>query len=218
LAWVDNCISCHILRSAPLIRPEDSYHPSLEVFFNYIPQDSLKPQPTQPLSFSFKKTKINTTWNDIIPKSISSPCELDHIVDTFLSTLYEYFETLAPRCKPASRVCSSWFNAFLSVLRKKKSHLYKKYKKSLSLHHYIDYTNCRYRYQHCCNVAYRNYLLSISKNIRSDPKSFWNAVNSKKQTSSLPSTLKFDNEIAITPSDCLTCLLGFSGLFIAVQL
>ena len=100
-----------------------------------------------------------------------------------------------------------WCCRELSRLKNCKNYLFKKYQKSGLANDYARYVAARYNYTKCNKTSYENYLNSVKKNLKADPKTFFNFVNLKRRSQTFPSRMKLNN------CDEANCDISISNLF-----
>ena len=123
-------------------------------------------------------------------KSIS----VNDAVSCFYTFLWRCFEECVPKYTPRVRSCAGWQTPYLKYLKNNKNRLFKKYKRSGTLLSYAQYAEARYQYLKCNKNCYAEYLRKIRCNIRTQPKKFFDFVNSKRKSSGFPATLKHNNK------------------------
>lgn len=180
--------------SIPITFPEDRYHPtlSLKILLPFNPP-SPKLHPNKKI-YCFSKTdylKLNgllsaTQWNDILSSS-----DFDEMVKNFYNTLNACISETVPMIFTRKKIGPPWNNSSLAKFKNKKNKMYKKFKKSGSIIDFSKYSIARSVYNIENKNAYINHLTRIKYDLKRNPKSFYNFVNSKRRSRGYPNSLKF---------------------------
>lgn len=203
-----------ILRHDPLSLPEDVYHPTLELnSFHASEMFNNTPPPSQRM-YCFKRTNYdllkfhisNIDWINMLSRCI----DLDESVDLFYRLLDECFSIAIPKVRPITFSGPPWNTKQLSRLKNKKNKFYKLYKKSRSTYNYMKYSIARANYNSTNQICYKNYLRKINNNMKSNPRSFFNFVNSKRRSTDYPTTMKLGD---LECSDDLSISNMFADFF-----
>lgn len=103
----------------------------------------------------------------------------------YYNKIYETFEASIPtKIKNISnRIYPVWYNLDLIKNIKLKYNLHKKYKVTKSPSDYEAFSQCRKRVKAEIASSHFRYRDRVQSHLAKDPKSFWNYVNSKKDTS-----------------------------------
>lgn len=182
-------------RISPLSNPEDRYHPTLEITYSS-PCSTLNSRQHEKI-FCFKRTNYDAlstalcqiNWNDVFALHNDN---LDQMLNSFYSLLNECLLKSVPKSLVLISNGPPWNSQFLTNLKNKKNKAYKKYKKHATSFNYMKYSIARSEYNMANRYAYNNYLYKIKNNLKSDPKSFYRFVNSKRRSNEFPNTMKYN--------------------------
>uniref|UniRef100_A0A0A1X4N6 Probable RNA-directed DNA polymerase from transposon BS n=1 Tax=Zeugodacus cucurbitae TaxID=28588 RepID=A0A0A1X4N6_ZEUCU len=198
LVYVDNSSTVSVVRSDPLVLPEDSYHPALEINIEII--DELLVCNKQDLCsrFNFAKAnfkKINCELSKLTWPDYSGNIELN--VSHFNETIFNIFERFVPKCFIIKRKSSNlWYSNELCKLKNKKARAFKLYKRTGALVDYLKYSKLRRQFEELNKKCYKNYINKVKNNIIRNPKSFYGFVNSKRRISNFPSAMKYKSTMS----------------------
>lgn len=203
LVFVSECVDITLHRSHPITLPEDGHHPTIEINISIPTQSTTKPPSNVNRKvFCYKKTNYilliellnNTNWQNLLSYSnnnIGNPTNIDKVIENFYNVMYSYMDQCIPKQFDYKHTGPPWNSKNLTNLKNKKSKLYKKYKKTGSTVIYAQYSVARADYNKANQTCYSSYLDKIKNNFKSDPKSFYNFVNSKRRSTAFPSVMKF---------------------------
>ena len=200
LVYVDTSAKCSVIQSNPLVLPEDSYHPALEISVEISGnvRDNNHQTSCFCTRFNFAKAnfkKLNTELSTITWPNYNGDIELS--VSHFNNIIMKLFEKYVPIViVNKSKSISPWFSKELYKLKNRKTRAFKHFKKTGSLVDYSKYSLLRRQYFDLNKKCYNNYLNKVKKNIVSNPKSFYDFVNSKRRISKFPSAMKYKSIIS----------------------
>ena len=98
-----------------------------------------------------------------------------------------------PKVVPHFNHGPPWNTKYLSKWKKKKNKLYKKFKTDRATINYSNYCLARTKYTIANQRAYNIYLNKVKNKFKSDSKSFYRFVNSKRRAADSPSVMKLDS-------------------------
>ena len=201
LCFVCDPASVVLSRTEPLTYPEDPYHPTLELVIDLgTSVTNFHITPTVRVR-QFRKadfTKLNellsqSEWSDLYVCT-----DLSIAIKLFYNRLNACFDACIPSAYPTRSNKPPWFSKELSHLKNLKSRLYKKFKESSSSSAFSRYLIARANFIELNAMCYRNYLSRCRVRLAKDPRQFFNFVNTKRQSSSYPSSLSYENSKAYT--------------------
>ncbi|XP_075150870.1 uncharacterized protein LOC142224978 [Haematobia irritans] len=187
-----NVSDINVSRVDPFVTPEDVYHPTLALSLNVngsmdklISQDCLR--------YDFKRTDFSIL-HDLLSRVIWPPLTGD--LSGCLSSFYDEIHYCFRQAVPISRMSAytpgpPWFSKELRSLRNRKNRLFKRFKSVNSNLNYTRYINARYLYQVKSKECYERYLERMRFNLNANPRCFYNFVNSKRNVTSFPNTLRY---------------------------
>lgn len=111
------------------------------------------------------------------------------MVHTLNNILFEGFRRFVPFYVREKRdIKCPWNNAALRKLKNKKNKEWKKFK---STGNKLLYETAFLNYDQLNTVLYNNYISRVKSNLKSNPNSFWNFVNSRGKSEFKPKSLWF---------------------------
>jgi hypothetical protein len=82
-----------------------------------------------------------------------------------------------------------WFNSAIIAKIRKKSNVFKKYKRTGLPSYFIEFKNLRRDVKREIGATFRNYISKVQEKLVCDPKNFWSFVNNKKGRNRIPSRM-----------------------------
>lgn len=95
----------------------------------------------------------------------------------------------------------AYFSSELRSIGAQKSVAYRKFCKSRSDDNYKSFSDLRRKFKILHRKDYLNHLTDLGQGFKSDPKSFWSYINSKRGASRLPATMHFQDRSSSEPSE-----------------
>lgn len=194
LAFVNQPLDFHVRNTLPITYPEDRYHPTLDIEFCLQSSILNERKNRSDKVFCFPRTNYaklnfllaNVDWNSILYGN-----NFDYTVTNFYSVLHHCISETVPKIVNHCNKGPPWNTNVLSNAKNKKNKSYKKYKRSGSLADFRVYSITRSEYNRINKLAYDNYLVRMRSQLKSNPKSFYKFINSKRRVSDYPKVLKF---------------------------
>lgn len=106
-----------------------------------------------------------------------------------------------------------WFSGDLKRLIVEKKVAHKRFKESLNVAHYFEFSRLRDACKRLSRECYQRYLSDVESNISSNPRAFWGLVKAQRRSPDIPSSLYLDDEEA---SDATNICRLFSTYFSSV--
>ncbi|XP_075167476.1 uncharacterized protein LOC142239568 [Haematobia irritans] len=173
----------------------DMHHKALELHvefyvFSKIAHDSFR--------LDFKKCDFNLfnklisdiDWNNLFVKNNLSDC-----YEVFLNVMNKLCEENLTLLKP--RIYKlPWYTNGLKRIKNKRNKYFKRWKVSNDPQdkYWHEYFSREFNFLN--KFLYKQYLLNFETNIKSNPKSFWNFINSKRSSSDFPTRMVYNGKIA----------------------
>ncbi|XP_075163191.1 uncharacterized protein LOC142235818 [Haematobia irritans] len=192
--------SCHALT-----QPEDRYHPTI-ILHLAAPNLPRSRYTNSNREYCFVKTNYTilnsllsaVNWDDILDSN-----DITELASRFYSILQDCISKSVPRIIINDNSGPPWNTRVLSKLKNQKNKMYKRFKKSGSALDFSTYSIARSKYNIANKLAHQDYLNRMKDQLKVDPKSFYKFVNSKRQSSGLPTYLKYksstaDNDVDIS--------------------
>lgn len=188
--------------SNPVTYPVDPHHPTIDLkFYSQIISSTSVFKNRKVYCYSkadYSKLKAlisSIDWNFVL---ISH--DFDSMIQKFYDTLHAFISLTVPKIFDRHNIGPPWNNAVLATLKNKKNKMYKKYKSSGSSINFCNYSIARSEYNIENKRAYNNYLIRMKRQFKSNPKSFYKFVKSKRRSSEFPKSMKFGSSTAYDDS------------------
>lgn len=201
-------------RTDPLSFPEDRYHPTIGIDFSY-PVNAMRAESSAQRVFCFSRANF-TLLNDLIHTvdwigicQCNNAYDFDIVLQRFYNIIFGFMSRSIPKKSVQIVRSPPWISRELSSMKNAKSRLFKRYKKSGLAIDYGKYSVARYRYSVKSRECYRKYINNMRNNFKSDPKSFYNFVNSKRKSSLCPSKIRLNGVEHTDGKDMADCFADF---------
>lgn len=193
-------------RGGPLLR-EDFHHPALSITLKYTDKQNIKKclGGKKHFSYNFRKANYLLLYEEISKVDWTSLYKfdcVDNALEYFYSVIYKLFDMFIPK-KP-SFVCNKyplWFDNSVIILIKKKQKSWIKFKNSKSQADLTTFKLIRSEAKSAIKRAYKNYLLKVENDFKSNPNTFWTYINNKNKNVSLPQVMTNGNLELNSPQD-----------------
>ncbi|XP_017467428.1 PREDICTED: uncharacterized protein LOC108359872 [Rhagoletis zephyria] len=152
--------------------------------------------------------KLDRLLDELNWESLLSCPDVAKCIATFKSVISDFCFKFIPiiRKRPYKE---PWYNRDLKKLKNLRNKFYNKFKASGSQFFFEKYQVHLKKFNCLNKFLYRNYILGIESNIKEDPKSFWHFIKSKKNNSSIPSAVFFEDKCASTPAEVANLFAAF---------
>jgi hypothetical protein len=143
-------------------------------------------------AYNFRKADFVGLYRELmdVDWSFVSACDdVNVMCERFYSKLYKIFDLHVPLKKCTTRHYPVWFNSAIITKIRKKSNVFKKYKRTGLPSYFLEFKNLRRDVKREIDVAFRDYILKVQENLVGDPKKFWSFVNTRKGRSRIPSRM-----------------------------
>lgn len=181
--------------ASPLVPLDYKFHPALKI--------------TLPLS----STKENLYYNEIVHDFIScdynairscmastdwsctfKDLHINEALDIFYSKLHDIIDIHCQKKRMFSSKYPLWFSKTLKQLIFSKKVAHKIYKQTPTNVNYNIFSNLRAQCKFVNKTDYGNFIQRTQSSIASNPKRFWNYINSKRSNSNIPSVISYNNQ------------------------
>lgn len=194
----------------------DVNHKSMEINLNQseiLLSNSIKNNFTTKF-YDFKRADFDSLisyFSSIDWKARFSYSDLDHDVHLFYNILLKGIDRFVPiSVKKNNRNYPPWFNKRLINLGNRKKKLYRKWKKSNNASVKLAFSSLSNEFDCMYKIAYMNYISKVQSDLKLNPKSFWNFVQTRRKTCGLPSTMFYNN---VTGNNSVDIANLFSSFF-----
>lgn len=205
--------SCNVAKSKDILLSEDPHHPALSItiFFKDFVKNNAFPLNNNE-TFNFRKANFLDLYNhlNLFDWSYLSRFQDSNLAcEDFYNKLIDIFEVHVPKSVSRPRKYPPWYTNNIILDIKKKAILWRDYKKHNNLNTYNDFKLIRAKIKNDVNTSYKNYLNRLQNNIKSNAKQFWTYVNSKRNNSSIPDYVKYNDLECRNPLDIVNAFASF---------
>nr|CAH7720100.1 unnamed protein product [Callosobruchus chinensis] len=197
--------------ASDILLPVDSHHPPLELSFiieaelgefdfNEIPK------------YNYRRADMRILYNDIADLDftpIYSVSNIDEACDQFYGILYSAINRSVPRTLPRNNRYPPWFSASIISKIKRKKKLWKKFKRTGDPRDYEEFSNLRRIIKINTDAAYQSYSANVESRIATNPQRFWSFLDSRKNTSSIPNSMIYNDVQLNAPQDIVNAFAEF---------
>lgn len=207
-----------IYESATPLLPVDPHHPPLEMFINVaaenLPVNNSANTNTERL-LNYAKADFpalnefisGCDWNLILRVGC-----VNDMASNFCSTIRDWLEVNTPKQRP--RRSPAWDTPLLRSLRRDKNSCQRKLRRIRSPDTKRNFQRASNAYRSLNSSLYKSHVLRVQNNLRRNPRSFWNFVNSKRKNSNIPSTVFLrESESASVSEACELFAKHFASVF-----
>ncbi|XP_046685838.1 uncharacterized protein LOC124371530 [Homalodisca vitripennis] len=163
------------------------------------------------------KCNLDSAFEDLRSTDMTFIYDKSSVDDKF-NRLMKSLEDISLKASPTKKFgishFPSWFSGELKRLIVKKKVAHKRYKRSLNLAHYYDFSKLRDTCRTMSRECYRHYLSNVESNISTNPRAFWGLVKAQRKSPDIPSMLHLDGEEATDSSSiCQLFSTYFSSVY-----
>lgn len=145
----------------------------------------------------------NVDWSNLLYHK-STNIAYDIFLNTFLNICVQYI--------PYKTYFSSsrrWYTKGLRLLKNKRNKLHKRYLISGSPEVLLQYKQCNKEFNFLNKFLYKQYIINIESNIKSNPNYFWSYIRSKKKSTDIPSSMFYENNTSDNPEVIVNLFANF---------
>lgn len=157
--------------------------------------------------FCFKKANydaINECLSQIDFAALLDQHNVNDMVDAFYSTIYDIFDEFVPKSNIRNSNKPLWFDKKLTNLKNIRNREYKKLSKKRETDPEADETKfvkARDEFDAYQKQRYEEFVKNIMSDSKDNPKKFWQFVNGKRKSNTLPCKLDFNGKVAISDKE-----------------
>lgn len=217
LIFSNNAVTVN--KSDEILLNEDAHHPALVIgcsiakSYNH---NKVGNKNTQ--SYNFRKANFPLLYETILHSDWSLLNNFDDVNAAcckFYEMFYEILDSNVPKFVSYNNNNNNkyppWFNGSIIRNIKLKFGLWKRYKKTGSEIVYNQFKEIRSSTKKEIDIAHKNYLRNIEYNIKTDVKSFWDYVNTKRGTSNVPDTMVYNDKNLENMDEIVNSFANFFG-------
>lgn len=217
LVFVDSELSISIGNSMIPLFPNSIFHVALSMEFEFY--EYCRPSPCVTnlnFRYNFAKTNFMNLSNyleGIDWIALFNNGNLNYSFNVFIKTVKVAIDMFTPKDKIASSAKPIWFNNRIVNLNNRKNKMYKLFRKRNDPELLLVYRRLQKEFDVLNKFLYKQYVLSVESNLKTNSKRFWSFINSKNQSNGIPSCMRHNN---VSSSDLLTICNMFANHFQSV--
>lgn len=146
---------------------------------------------------------LNTNWLSIFRNNSTDQC-YELFLDTFLGICNQYIPL-----KSYKSSTHPWYTKGLKKLKNQRNKLHKRYVITGCPDIKQQYFQREREFNFLNKFLYKQYLIKIENDIKTNPKSFWTFIRSKKQNMDIPSLMSYNNSSSDNPEDIVNFFAEF---------
>lgn len=208
-----NVNSVQVVKSHISMLREDLHHPPLCIDLPLTKEGiNNKFSVKNELVYNFKKADYITMYNLFMETDwsfLSVYEDANLAVEEFYGVINNIFLKCVPMTHPKCHKYPPWYNKDIIYAIKKKFSVWKQYKQFNNPRDLEKFKNMRSNIKRDIKVAHRQYVSNIENNLKANPKSFWSYINSKKNTSTIPESMIFENTSIDDPQEIVNAFGTF---------
>lgn len=185
---------CNVVRNKVPLVNEDAHHPSLCFDFkaSITHFNNFQVNKAQSDEYNFRKSNFLSMY-DLILHADWSLVYNSAGVDDACSALYAVLNSIFDRCVPKkikrNRRYPTYYTKEIIDNIRIKENARKKYLRFRGQNYYEKFNSLRRLVKNQINNAYSQYIERIESSIKSDPKTFWSFINTKKNLTRIPGSV-----------------------------
>jgi len=134
---------------------------------------------------------------------------INEALDVFYSKLHDIINVHCQKKRMFSSKYPLWFSKTLKHLIFSKKVAHKIYKQSPTNANYNIFSNLRAQCKVVNKTDYGNFIQRTQNSIASNPKRFWNYINSKRLHSNIPSVISYNNQTVTGGDKIADCFANY---------
>nr|CAH7725745.1 unnamed protein product [Callosobruchus chinensis] len=201
----------NLISASDILLPVDSHHPPLELSF-IIEAELGKFDFNEMPKYNYRRADMRILYNDIADLDftpIYSVSNIDEACDQFYGILYSAINRSVPRTLPRNNRYPPWFSASIISKIKRKKKLWKKFRRTGDPRDYEEFSDLRRIIKVNTDAAYQSYTANVERRIATNPQRFWSFLDSRKNTSSIPNSMIYNNVQLNAPQDIVNAFAEF---------
>jgi hypothetical protein len=137
----------------------------------------------------------------ILPWSLLSDCtSVDESVDLFYDLLFSAINDCVPKVNVKKRKYPDWFDIDLICLLREKERAWRKLRQSRSEVDRTIFSKLRSEFKSVSKAKHSEYILDMETQIKCNSKRFWGFVKKKRNSSTVPNCMFFNDTQADNPA------------------
>lgn len=210
-----------------LVPSRDPYHPPLDIFISLdetllrCPSEQIEPSNLDAqYDWNFAKGDyllLYTLVSEVNWKDVLETRDIERAVDLFYRTLYDIFNVCIPKKtrfnKPVRRY-PIWFTADLIRDIKVKAAIHRKWKATKDRTVYAEFSKLRAEIKTRVSAAYDVYISRIQSKLKSDPRAFWQHIDSLRSKGGFVSEVSFEGRQYVGPNTTQAFSEYFASVFL----
>lgn len=205
-------VPCEVVKSSDILLNEDTHHPALCTYISVDRTNSGNFPTNNNKTFNFRKANLPLLYeqlNLVDWSFIDQFNDCNKACDAFYNTVINIFNMYVPKTTPRRRKYPPWFSYDIILNIKKKTNLWKQFKRYGYINIYNDFKYLRNKIKKDVNNSYKQYIANLQHNIKQNTNKFWTFVNSKKSNYTIPGSVVFNNTECNKPMDIVNAFASF---------
>lgn len=171
------------------------------------------------LRYNFRKGNYFGLYNALCNKDWSrlmSIANVDDACSYFYKEIYELLDAYIPKCPMRTSVHPVWFTPNIIEYIKRKRRLWKRYTKFKFQRDLNQVNALRKLIKREIKKAYANFVSAAEHDIKKNPNKLWSYINLKRNNTSIPGNMFFQNEELMNPQDIVNSFAKyFKSVFVS---
>lgn len=202
----------NVVNSKDILLPVDKHHPPLDIIFPITMTRPNKFDANTLLKFNFRKANFPALYSNMISLDFSILNDIydaDQACEKFYSILNSVIAEHVPLTLPRNSKYPPWFSNHIINSIKQKHTLWKRYKRTGDVNVYTEFSALRQQIKENVDVAYRGFIGQTELNLKYNPNQFWSFLNRKKNCTSIPQNMTFNNQTLTNPEQIVNAFAQF---------
>lgn len=186
----------HLEESVEPLIDVDPYHPPLEITMNCDTDVELI-ETIDDMEFDFARTDfiaLNQALNRIDWSVLENMEDVDYAVSFFTDELVQLFRSYVPA--PRRPLHPPWSNRKLRLLKRKRASALRRYSSRKCPTLKFEFVRASTKYKKYNSFLYAKYAQRTQRDLKQNPKRFWNFIKSKRKEHGLPCNMYYGDRTA----------------------
>ena len=151
---------------------------------------------------------LNSIFDSVDWMGMFSGCSTSICYDEFLLKIISVCREYIPKKKPKPYKLP-WYTSGLKKLKNLRNKFHKRFIDSGDSECQSKFFYYQREFNFLNKFLYKQFIIEKEQDIKSNPKAFWSFIKSKKQSSDIPSVMKFANNISQSCGDAVNMFASF---------
>lgn len=220
LVFISMDMSPEVVRSIVPLLPIDQHHPPLEISLQLLSEvNDVATVGMDPVELDFSKIDFEAltiflteaNWNVLLDGQSAND-----MAETFCAFIVNWLCTNVPIRRPT--VSPAWSTPLLRRLKRRRNTFQRRLRRNRSYENKRSFHRACNEYRTLNSSLYKSYVLRVQTNLRRKPKNFWNFVNSKRKSTTIPASVFLNDRVSSTCAEKAELFAAhFSSVFAAAS-